>query len=471
MRRDLCRIACMVSLLWMAGVIATSAQVFTPFSLDGTDGASPDVAPVQGINGNFYGVTLTGGANSDPYYCCGTVYEATPSGKFTTLYSFCARTNCPDGSGPTGIIQGVDGNLYGTTAAGGRYRRGTVFRITPQGKFTSIYSFCSQSNCPDGAQPNGGLVQALDGNFYGTTPSGGANNDGTIFKITPAGVLTTLYPFCPQTGCMDGKDPVAGLALATDGNLYGTTVAGGANGTGTIFEITTAGDFTALFSLDEYNALPNALTQAADGSFYGTTQSLGSQGTAFQFIPPNTFNLLYTFTDTGISGSNPAAPLVQGSDGNFWGSASMGGRSGGGTMFKMTPAGTLTVMHTFCLQTTCADGNFPGALMQGTNGIFYGTATRAGKLGYGTLYGFDAKLAPFTESIPNFGPVGQAIRILGNNLKGTTSVTFNGTPSTFTVVSNTHIQANVPSGATSGIIEVVTPNGTLSSNMPFQVEP
>lgn len=479
MQRDLCRIACMIGLLWMAGAIATSAQVFTPFSLNGTDGSTPDVAPVQATNGNFYGVTLRGGATSNPYYCCGTVYEATSGGKLTTLYSFCPKmTNCTDGASPTGLVQGADGKLYGTTATGGTSKGancfsscGTIFRIAPNGKFKSIYSFCSQPNCTDGYEPSAGLVQGLDGSFYGTTTGGGANNQGTIFKITPAGMLTTLYSFCPQSGCMDGYHPNSLLVLATDGNLYGTTPIGGANGSGTIFKITPTGDFTALFSLDEFNAEPNALIQAADGSFYGTTHSSGSQGSAFQFIPPNTFNLLYIFYDAGPSGSNPAAPLVQGIDGNFWGTASMGGLSGGGTMFKMTAAGKLTTIHTFCVQTTCADGNSPGALMQATNGIFYGTAALAGQLGYGTLYSLDAHLAPFAESIPNFGSVGQAVRILGNNLKGTTSVTFNGTPATFTVVSKSYIQTNVPAGATSGTIEVVTPNGTLSSNMPFQVVP
>jgi uncharacterized repeat protein (TIGR03803 family) len=465
------RFACIVSAFCIAAVAASPAQIFSSISLDGTDGQG-STAPEQGADGNFYGVTA-GGANRE-----GTVYELTLEGKIITLYNFCSQTDCIDGEGPSGIIQAADGNLYGTTYGGGPNRSqdcdgcGTVFKITPSGTFTSLYSFCSQANCADGLNPSSGLVQASNGNFYGTTPFGGANNHGTVFEITPAGKLTTLYSFCPQTNCPDGAEPYPGLTLATNGSLYGTTSFGGANESGAIFEITPAGKFTTLYSFTVYEALPNSLIQAADGTFYGTTQSTGTTGTVFHFIPPGNVTTLYTFCSIGecYDGSNPNAPVAQGTDGNLYGTTLLGGR-GEGTIFRVTPEGTLTTLHYFCSQKNCADGSMPRVgLLQATDGIFYGAASSGGTREDGTIYTLNLSLAPFVEPIPNFGPVGQVVRIQGNNLAGTTSVTFNGTPATtFTVVSDTYIKATVPTGASSGTILVTSPSGTLSSNVAFQV--
>jgi uncharacterized repeat protein (TIGR03803 family) len=219
----------------------------------------------------------------------------------STLYTFCSQNGCTDGTSPFGLVQGADGNFYGTTLQGGANNFGTVFKITPSGGLTTLYSFCSQSGCTEGSTP-GMLVQATDGNLYGTTGEGGGNTKtcsgfinhcGTVFKITPSGALTTLYGFCPQSGCTDGFGP-SGLVQATDGNFYGTTDDGGANicdvslgshGCGTVFKITPSGALTTLYSFfcsrsdcaDGY--LPNtALVQATDGNFYGTTQFGGIFG-------------------------------------------------------------------------------------------------------------------------------------------------------------------------------------------------
>jgi uncharacterized repeat protein (TIGR03803 family) len=242
---------------------------------------------IQATNGNFYGTTYGGGANS-----YGTVFEITPTGTLTTLYSFCSDTNCADGSYPwAALIQGSDGNLYGTTNGGGGSSHctttggcGTVFSITLAGKLTTIYNFCNLQNCSDGTTPYSVLAQGTDGNFYGTTYFGGANsscpgNCGTVFKITPSGTLTTLYSFCPQTGCTDGFGPWAGLSLGSDGNFYGTagyggnTANGAINGSGTIFQVTSAGAVTVLHSFDNADGSgPFAqLVQATNGIFYGTT--------------------------------------------------------------------------------------------------------------------------------------------------------------------------------------------------------
>jgi uncharacterized repeat protein (TIGR03803 family) len=185
-----------VFLLWAMAALALPAQTFTTLhSFDNTDGAEPQVSLVQGIDGDFYGTTKFGGANGD-----GTVFKLTPSGTLTTLHSF----DDTDGAEPSGgFILATDGNFYGTTQAGGARGDGTVFKIAPSGMLTTLYSFCSESGCTDGADPSGGLVQAVDGNFYGPTADGGADGVGTVFKITPSGALTTLHSF----GVTDGSLP------------------------------------------------------------------------------------------------------------------------------------------------------------------------------------------------------------------------------------------------------------------------
>jgi uncharacterized repeat protein (TIGR03803 family) len=242
--------ACAAVLLCVATAIGLSAQTFTRLhSFYGKNGANPYGALVQATGGNLYGTTEFGGANT---ICanglgCGTVFKISPGGgPVKTLYSFCSQTGCTDGKFPqAAVVQAAGGNFYGTTHSGGANNQGTVFKITPSGTLTTLYSFCSQTSCTDGKNPQAALVQATDGNFYGTTYLGGANTTdcgdgcGTVFKITPSGTLTTLYSFCSQSGCTDGRYPVAGLVQATNGNLYGTTLDGGANNNeGTVFKIT-----------------------------------------------------------------------------------------------------------------------------------------------------------------------------------------------------------------------------------------
>jgi uncharacterized repeat protein (TIGR03803 family) len=168
---------------------------------NGTDGANPHGTLVQGLNGNFYGTTTAEGAHAK-----GTVFEIAPGGKLTTLYRFCFQGNCTDGADPiAGLVQATSGNFYGTTYVGGTYGAGMVFEITPVGKLTTLYRFCSQGNCTDGADPQAGLVQAINGSFYGTTVGGGTYGEGTVFEITAGGRLTTLHSFCSQTGCTNRR--------------------------------------------------------------------------------------------------------------------------------------------------------------------------------------------------------------------------------------------------------------------------
>ena len=152
---------------------------------------------------------------------CATTAIALPAQTLTTLYTFCSQTGCPDGDGPhAGLVQATNGDLYGTTWGGGVNGQGTVFKITQGGTLTTLYSFCSQTNCTDGDGPIAGLVQAANGDFFGTTSSGGANGGGTVFKITPSGTLTTLYSFCSQTNCADGGAPDAVLVQVVLGRAF-----------------------------------------------------------------------------------------------------------------------------------------------------------------------------------------------------------------------------------------------------------
>jgi uncharacterized repeat protein (TIGR03803 family) len=202
---------------------------------------------------------------------CAVEAIGSPAQTLTTLVSFDKTNGCaPDFMA---LVQGADGNFYGTTEDCGAKNYGTVFKITPEGKLTTLHSFDST----DGAFPYAGLVQATNGNFYGTTNQGGANGGGTVFEITAAGKLTTLYSFCGEPICAVGKNPDAPLVQASNGNFYGTTYTGGADGDGTVFEITGGGKLTTLASFDGTDGCCTyaGLLQATNGSFYGTTPSDG----------------------------------------------------------------------------------------------------------------------------------------------------------------------------------------------------
>jgi len=301
------------------------------------DGYYPE-GLVQGTDGNFYGITEHGGGSSNCNSGCGTVFKITPAGTLTTLHSF-DRTDGQDPEG--GLVQGTDGNFYGTTYFGGAESNGTVFNITPAGTLTTLYSFGDQGG-PGGALPQAGLVQGTDGNFYGTTYSGGTGYHpyGTVFSITPGGTLTTLYSFCAQKGCPDGYYPMAGLVQSTDGNFYGTTNTGGAHNDGTVFEMTPSGTLTTLYSFCSQNNCADGdfpmagLIQASDGNFYGTTENGEGAGTVFQITSAGTLTTLHRFA--GSDGANPEAGLVQAPDGSLYGTTDAGGANNYGTVFSVT---------------------------------------------------------------------------------------------------------------------------------------
>jgi uncharacterized repeat protein (TIGR03803 family) len=490
-----------VFVLCATTAIALPAQTFTTLhSFDGTDGNGPYAGLVQATNGDFYGTTTYGGANCAPSGGCGTIFKITPSGTLTTLYNFCSQSGCTDGELPAaGLVQATNGDFYGTTTTGGANNNagcgfsgmpgcGTVFKVTPGGTLTTLYSFCSQSGCTDGENPFAGLVQATHGDLYGTTLHGGADGGGTVFKISPSGTLTTLYSFCSQSGCMDGESPYAGLVQAASGDFYGTTENGGAHGRGTVFKISPSGTLTTLLSFCSQSKCKDGgspyagLVQGASGDFYGTTENGGAHGgpygggMVFKITPSGLLTTLYSFcSQSGCTdGEEPYAGLILATDGDFYGTTYYGG--GGtnilGTIFKITPRGTLTTLYSFCSQSGCTDGAYSYAgLVQATNGDFYGTTQGGGANGIGTVFRLSVGLGPFVETQTTSGNVGAAVKILGTDLTGATSVTFNSTAATFTVVSRYLITTAVPAGASTGRVQVVTPIGTLSSNAPFRVVP
>jgi uncharacterized repeat protein (TIGR03803 family) len=323
-------------------IVSASYNLSLLASFTGTSGAAPGQYPylenlVQGSDGNFYGTTLDGGTNG-----YGAVFKISPSGTFTLLHSFSTATT--DGEYPyAGLVQGSDGNFYGTTYFGGANGAGTVFNVTPSGTCTVLHSFSTATT--DGRQAYAGLVQGSDGNFYGTTYLGGANNYGTVFQIAPSGAFTLLHSFSNvQT---DGRNPYASLVQGSDGNFYGTTFYGGANGYGTLFNVTPSGTVTVLHSFSTATTdgqQPRAsLVQGSDGNFYGTTYLGGANGNGaiFQITPAGTFTLLHSSSTGTTDGDYPYGGLVQGSDGNFYGTTYYGGASSDGAIYKLTPSPAL----------------------------------------------------------------------------------------------------------------------------------
>jgi uncharacterized repeat protein (TIGR03803 family) len=451
--------------------VRAQAQTFTILAnFNGTNGEYPYYGSlVQATNGDYYGTTYQGGK-----YGGGTVFKVAPAGKLSDIYSFCATTNCSDGQYPwSSLLLGSDGNFYGTTNLGGSHGSGTVFKMTLGGKLTTLYSFCPARGCTDGQYPVG-LMQASNGNFYGTTSNAGANGGGTIFEISSAGKFKLVYSFC--SNCTDGYAPRSGPMQASNGKLYGTTYLGGFQNGGVVYEITTAGVFKVLYNFCSQNNCADGqnpfggLIQGSNGSLYGATESGGANGygEVFEITSTNEFIVLHSFDNT--DGAYPQSALLQASDGNFYGTTSQGGgNTGTGTFYEITSGGLFSSFYGFCFRSSCT-GYYPGyALAQATDGTLIGTTTNGGSNSQGNVFSFSTGLGPLVETVPVAAKVDKRVIILGNGLTGSTSVTFNGTAATFTVVSDTEITATVPTGATTGTVAVTTPTGTLNSNPVFQV--
>jgi uncharacterized repeat protein (TIGR03803 family) len=388
------------------------------------DGFEPQAGLLQAKDGNFYGTTSMGGVSIEDSPAYGTVFKITPAGVESVLYTLGSQNaadDCKyalwaplDGSDPlAALIQGQDGDLYGTTSdiAGG-LGLGAVIKITLTGQESTFWCFGLGGGSPlgDGAQPLAALIQAKDGTFYGTTAEGGLNNLGTVVSLTPAGKETLLHSF-GEYGTEDGTAPSAALTEGVDGNFYGTTRSGGTYNLGAVFRITPSGTEEVLYSFNgcdfgdcgvtgsKDGVMPLApLTLASDGSFYGTTVGGGAfgSGTVFKISPAGHESVLYSFSgptcplyacgEQGHStdGASPAAGVIVGSDGNLYGTTTLGGTFFDGTVFRLTPDGTETVLWAFsgcnpsCIAPGNPDGIGPIGLIQGKDGNFYGTTTFGG---------------------------------------------------------------------------------------------
>jgi uncharacterized repeat protein (TIGR03803 family) len=465
-------------IIFAGTVVPAQAQTFTTlYSFQGVnqnEGSYPQ-GLVQGTDGNLYGVTEEGGNAGE--ISSGTFFKITPSGALTLICTYYNPGNCRDAQAPSAnLILGKNGDFYGVALDGEN------IRMTSKGKLDVLYSNANSVSVAP-------LVLASNGDFYGTMKLGGVNNNcygycGSVFKMTAGGKLTTLYSFCSvyvNGVCTDGAEPTMGLVQGSDGNLYGTTSIGGTDGVnggyGTIFKITPTGTLTTIYSFPGYTQSSSALIQGADGNFYGTTYSGGSgtygaEGTFFTVTPGGALTTLYSFCNLQncADGAEPAN-LYLANDGNFYGITWQGGVNNNdqGTIFQITPSGTLTTLHTF----DGADGSGPnggGTLMQHTNGTFYGTMWNCLGGCNGTVFSLNTGLAPFVETVPTSGKVKADVKILGTGLTGARSVTFNGTAATFKVASSSEITTTVPEGATTGVVKVVTSGGTtLTSNTVFQV--
>jgi uncharacterized repeat protein (TIGR03803 family) len=404
-----------------------------------SDGANPTAALALGSDGNFYGTTDYGGKSGS-----GTVFKATPSGALTTLYTFAAGrtvfssetdlyTNL-DGAQPhASLTPGPNGNFFGATTRGGNVGAGTLFEVTTGGTLTTLLTFTNGN----GTYPNGGLALGSNGNFYGATEGGGSSGNGTVFEVTTNGAFTTLYDFANY----NGASPYAGLTLGPNGNFYGATYQGGTNGAGvqvvadgygTAFELTTNGALTTIINFANTNgANPEAnLVQGPNGNFYGTTYSGGSNndGSVFELTTNDILTTLASFA--GTNGLNPAASLILGTNGNFYGTSAYGGKDGYGTVFELTNTGGFTALHSF---TDSSDGASPAGLTLGPNGNFYGTTAGDGSSTYGNVFemtsnGALTNLYTFTNGTDSASP--DAALTLGpdGNFYGTTFGNYSGDP-------------------------------------------
>jgi uncharacterized repeat protein (TIGR03803 family) len=329
-----------------------------------TEGTTANAPPIQGKDGNFYGTTGNGGGA-----VFGTVYKMTPAGVYKVLFTFDGTIRYPEA-----ITLGTDGNFYGTFLGGtGTNVNGGVFKVTPSGKLTVLHRFTDT----DGKNPMGAIIQATDGNFYGTTRMGGTGGQGVVYKMTPAGVLTVLHNFANDG---HGLAPFAGLVQATDGKFYGVTITNPGTSSGVLYQITSTGSY-------------------ADLVFFSNVAG-------------------------NFRGANPQVSLLQHTNGTLFGDTLGGGNN-------------------------------------------------AGCIGCGVLYSLKMGLGPFVSMLPSlrWGKAGATIQFLGQGFTGTSAVSFNGAPASFTVVSDTFLTAKVPTGATSGKVSVTTPSGILTSSQIFKVIP
>ena len=417
----LARIALWTTLATLAptGAIwaATPAVTLTTLhSFAGKEGQNPLGALIQAPDGNFYGTTQDGGPNPN-----GTIFKLTPAGTFTDLYNF-----DPPADPTPGLTEGADGNFYGVSTFGGSNDTGTIFKITSTGAFTNLYTFSSlgsyESNT-DGAYPSAPLIKGMDGYFFGTTYAGG-NFAGSFFRITATGLETTQHLFNHSDEAPSGT-----IVQTPDSTIYGTSV-GYSVDPGTFFKVTPAGALTTLHTFAA-DAEPTGVLLAADGNFYGTTSGEGTSGagTVFKLTPAGELTTLYNFSSEYApdgDGHGEKSALIQGSDGNFYGTTESGGSAGAGTIYRITPTGDLTTLYEF---SGGADGGTPyAALLQGRDGNLYGSTIYGGAYGHikGTIFRLNINLpsvVQFNHLINSVKETAGTASIRVNRIGGTGAIT------------------------------------------------
>ncbi len=465
--RSIFRAAVIATAALLCAATAVSAQTVTTlysFQDNALSGANPwYVTLVQGTNGNLYGTTYNGGVDG-----VGTVFSVNSAGAQKIAYSFKAAVT--DGANPTGgLTLATNGDFYGTTQQGGSVSQGVIFKMTQNGVIQILHNF---NGFIDGAFPWGPPIQATDGNFYGTTSGGGINGRGIVYKMTPVGTVTTIYKFDVNHGYYPIAPPTQGL----DGLLYIPVSQGGAFYCGTILQMTTAGVINGAYSFPcgSGGSFPvGPLVQASNGNFYSTTQDGGAngEGVVYQVTPSLAVTVLHSFGVNFGDGTFPSAGLILGTDGNYYGSTSSGGGNDDGTLFNSSTSGTYTGLYSFNNSANLSQSDPLSPPVQYTDGNFYGLTEFAGTANDGTFYSLNMGLTPFVNTALFSAKRGETVTILGTHLKGTTQVTFNGEPAAFKVISDTNLIAMVPAGATTGAIEVTTPGGVLQGRKNFVIKP
>lgn len=435
----------------------------------------PQGTMAQGRDGNFYGISYSGDG------CCqGIVYKISSTGALTSLHQMLQTegTNC------NGLMLATDGNFYGTCSQGGIQNGnpgGTIIKVTPSGAVTVLHSFPEVESLTDGCVPRGTPVQAADGNFYGTTGSCGKNNYGMVYKITAAGVYTQLYSF--QGGSTDVAYPYGALIQANDGNLWGTGnqlgLGGGLTGNGGVFKITLAGKETKVFSfanaLSEGDYPQSGLIQGFDGNFYGTTFNGGMAqlGTIFKLTPAGVETVLWSFPNQK-QGALPQLVLTQGPDGLLYGAATdcgSGGCSQAG-LFDITTKGAYSSLYLYPLGVPNSVQPLSPLLLS-TKGKFYSTTAQGGTKSSGSFYSLSTNYSPFISLVNiKSGKEGTQVGILGQGFTSASVVKFGGTTATTkTLTGSTFILATVPAGALTGKVTVTTGTTTLSTMSTYKVTP
>jgi uncharacterized repeat protein (TIGR03803 family) len=375
-------------------------SLFYSFQCNPDAAAGPSSGLVEDSSGNLYG---TAGGGQFEY---GTVFKVTPSGTETVLHSFAGPPSDGFAPGPGSLVLDPAGNVYGVTSLGGEFANGTVYKVTATGAESVLYNFTGGS---DGRGPNGGMARDSLGNLYGTTTGGGAYDYGVVFKLTPAGSESVLHSFEANltNGQPDGASPTSNLTQDSSGNLYGTTLAGGAFSRdcehvicGTVFEVTASGSESVLYSFkgppfDGAYSADGGLLRDISGNLYGVTELGGTNdyGVVFRLTPEGTESVLLNFNGT-TGGGFPLDGLAMDAAGNLYGTTVGGGSgidcdsAGCGVLFELTTAGREIVLHDFTLMSP-SDGAYPsGGVIRDPSGNLYGTLSAGGTHDCGAIFKF-----------------------------------------------------------------------------------